>query len=123
MAPMKNFQQRNNYASWLTEETKAVLINRDNAVAKARQTKDPQDWVTANTLRNACTRILRNEKHKSLKNKLEKCEEEQDISSIWKKNIMNKAKAISAELLELNLKINWKKWANKQYETGRNRTT
>ena len=82
MATIKTIQQRNNYASWLTEETKAVMISRDNAVAKARQTKDPQDWITANTLRNACTRILRNEKHKSLKSKLEQCEEEKDISSI-----------------------------------------
>ena len=55
--------------------------NRDNEVAKARQTKD---WEIANTLRNACTRIIRNEKHKSLKNKLEQCEEEKDIGSSWK---------------------------------------
>ena len=84
MAPIKTFQQRNNYASWLTEETKEVMKNRDNAVAKARQTKDPQDWEITSALRNACTRILRNEKHNSLNNKLKQCEEVKDIGSIWK---------------------------------------
>ena len=84
MAPIKTFQQRNNYAAWLTEQTKEIMLNRDKAVAKARRTKDPQDWIIATALRNTCTRILRNEKYNSLKNKLAQCEDEKDISLIWK---------------------------------------
>ena len=84
MAPIKTFQQRNNYAAWLTDGTKAIMQNRDRAVAKVRRTKDPDDWITANAIRNRCTRIPRTEKHNSIKNKLEQCEEEKDISSIWK---------------------------------------
>ena len=60
------------------------MLNRDQVVAKARRTKDPHDWITATALRNTCTRILRNEKFYSLKNKLVQCEDEKDISSIWK---------------------------------------
>ena len=84
MAPIKTFQQRNNYAAWLTDQTKEIMQNRDQAVAKARRTKDPKDWITAIALRNTCTRILRNEKFNSLKKKLVQCEDEKDISSIWK---------------------------------------
>ena len=60
------------------------MLNRDQAVEKARQTNDPQDWITATTLKNTCTRILRKEKYNSIEDKFVQCEVGKDIISIWK---------------------------------------
>ena len=84
MAPIKTFQQRRQYAPWLSKETKTVMANRDNAVSRAQQSHQPEDWSVANRLRNRCTHLLRTEKQRHLRNKLERCEEEKDIGGIWK---------------------------------------
>ena len=84
MAPVRTFQQRRQYAPWLSEETKSEMANRDSAVSRARVSQQPEDWRSANALKNRCTRLLRTEKQRYLKQKLEKCEEEQDIGGIWK---------------------------------------
>ena len=84
MAPIRTFQQRRQYAPWLSEETKCVMVNRDNAVSIARASQNPEDWRIANSLKNKCTRLLRTEKQRFLTSKLEQCEEEQDVGGIWK---------------------------------------
>ena len=84
MAPIRTFQQRHRYAPWLSEETKSVMANRDNAVSTARASQNPEDWRTANALKKKCTRLLRTEKQRFLISKLERCEEEHDLGGIWK---------------------------------------
>ena len=84
MAPIKTFQMRQHYAPWLSEETKSVMADRDAAVSAARQSGNVEDLSVATKLRNKCTRLLRNEKHKYLQNKLASCENENDIAGIWK---------------------------------------
>ena len=84
MAPVRTFQQRRQYAPWLSEDTKFEMANRDHAVSRARASQCPDDWRTANRLKNKCTHLLRTEKQRYLKRKLERCEEEQDIGGIWK---------------------------------------
>ena len=37
MAPIKTFQQRRKYATWLSEETKLLMAERDEAVSCARR--------------------------------------------------------------------------------------
>ena len=72
IAPVKTFQQRRQYAPWLSEETKALMAERDSAVKQARLTSEPEDWGKATMLRNRCTRLLRTEKQRYLKQKLDK---------------------------------------------------
>ena len=45
MAPFKVYQVRNHYNSWLTDETKTLMRDRDIAREKARLTKNNQDWT------------------------------------------------------------------------------
>ena len=68
MAPIKTFQQRRQYAPWLSKETKTVMANRDNAVSRAQQSQQPEDWSVVNRLRNRCTHLLRTEKQGHLRN-------------------------------------------------------
>ena len=84
MAPVKTFQQRQQYAQWLSAETKSLMEKRDKAMKRARVTKTPEDIEKASMIRNRCTQILRTEKHRYLKGKLDKCENEKDVSGIWK---------------------------------------
>ena len=60
------------------------MANRDNAVSRAQQSQQPEDWSVENRLRNRCTHLLRTQKQRHLRNKLERCEEEKDIGGIWK---------------------------------------
>ena len=84
MAPVKTFQHKQQYAPWLSDQTKDVMTERDLARMQAQLTGTPEDYIKANMLRNRCTRLLRTEKHRYLKPKLDKCENEKDISGIWK---------------------------------------
>ena len=74
MAPVKTFQHKQQYASWLSDQTKDVMTERDLARMQAQLTGTPEDCIKANMLRNRCTRLLRTEKHCYLKLKLDKCE-------------------------------------------------
>ena len=60
------------------------MTNRDNAVSRARLSQTPEDWSVVKGLRNKCTHLLRTDKQRNLKNKLDRCEEEKDIGGIWK---------------------------------------
>ena len=41
---LDTFQVRKKYAPWLSDETKEVLEQRNNAQKKASTTRDPDDW-------------------------------------------------------------------------------
>ena len=62
MAPVKTFQHKQQYAPWLSDETKAVMTERDSAQMQAQLTGTPEDCVKANMLGNRSTQLLRTEK-------------------------------------------------------------
>ena len=80
-APVKVFQTRTNFAPWLSEVTKNMMKERDQAqsMAVASQTRD--DWDTYRSLRNAVTQRLKTEKKCWQKRKLEDCNN--DSGKLW----------------------------------------
>ena len=83
MAPVRKVQCRQHYASWLSEETKKQMAARDEAMAKYTSTRLAEDWAVARTLRNAVTRLLRSEKCRYTREKVRRCEEQQDSRKLW----------------------------------------
>ena len=67
MAPIRTIQIRENYAPWLSSETKIKMAERDNAKKIASETNDEEHWILYRRLRNAVNGALKNEKHNSLK--------------------------------------------------------
>ena len=55
MAPIKTIQTRTNYVPWLSEDTKGLQQERDDAQKKASHTDDPEDWRLFRSLRNLLT--------------------------------------------------------------------
>ena len=83
MAPMRTFQARRHYASWLSEETKVLMATRDQAMAEFNRTGQAEDWNRARTLRNQVTRLLKTEKCRDARRKVKNCEEERDVGRVW----------------------------------------
>lgn len=52
MAPIKIMQIRNNYAGWLTSDTKDCMLSRDSAHKLAIRSQNPSDWMKYRKLRN-----------------------------------------------------------------------
>ena len=88
MAPVKMFQSRVHYASWLSDETKDIMKQRDEAMAQYNRTHLPEDWEVARGLRNKVTRLLKTEKCNSARKKIQQCEFERDSGRVWK-NVRN----------------------------------
>ena len=82
MAPVKTFQSRHHYAGWLSEETKTMMVARDDAVKKFSETKDPADWEKARALRNRVNRRLKTEKMRNMREKIASCEKEKDSGRV-----------------------------------------
>ena len=61
-----------------------LIGRRDEAVSYARRSNHPEDRRTEKALKNRCTNILRTEKCRYLKNKLDTCEEEKDVMGVLK---------------------------------------
>ena len=72
-APMKTFQTRTNFAPWLSNPTKQLMKDRDQAQRKAVATRSEQDWKVFRKLRNQVTSKLRVEKVTWQRNKLVSC--------------------------------------------------
>ena len=62
MAPIRTIQVRENYAPWLSGQTKQIMAERDLAQKIAIQSKSDDDWVIFKRLRNQVNRILKSEK-------------------------------------------------------------
>ena len=52
MAPIKTFQVYKKYASWLSTETKNLMLERDQAQKNAANSKLDDDWKQYKSLRN-----------------------------------------------------------------------
>ena len=84
MAPIRTIQIRENYAPWLSSETKQCISDRDAAQKVARETKSEEDWKIFKKLRNKVNSILKNEKRNWQRKKFKQCEDENDSRQIWK---------------------------------------
>ena len=82
MAPIKNIQVRAKYAPWLSENTKLKLVERDLAKRTASESGKSEDWKTYKVKRNELNNVLRKEKERWQKGKLQEFSE--DSSSTWK---------------------------------------
>ena len=79
MAPVRKFQCRPHYASWLSDGTKNLMVARDEAMSRYTRTQLPEDWEAARKLRNKVS-----EKSTDARKKIQNCEEEKDSGRIWK---------------------------------------
>ena len=61
-APVIKCQQRNNYNPWLSSETKATMVERDNARQKSILTEEQDDKQKYRTLRNKVTKEVRKDR-------------------------------------------------------------
>ena len=84
MAPIKTIQIRQNYAPWLSAETRQLMSERDLAQKVAIETRFESDWAIFKRLRNRVNRILKTEKRNWQRAKFKICEDENDSRQIWK---------------------------------------
>ena len=82
MAPVKTFQTTTKYCPWLTEETKKLIKQRNDAQKVLSEKKNDENLVNYKNLRNKVTKNIRNDKIKWQKNKLESCNN--DSGKLWK---------------------------------------
>ena len=75
LAPIRTFQTRVNYAPWLSEGTKFLKKQREEAQEKAARTNDLEDWRFFRTIRNQVTRRSRSDKKEWEEKKLEKSDD------------------------------------------------
>ena len=71
LAPIKTIQTRSRYAPWLSEDTKQLQKERNEAHEKASMSNDPEEWRFFRSLRNQATAKGRADKKKWEENKLD----------------------------------------------------
>ena len=81
-APIRKIQIRSQYAPWLTEQSKVLMRERDDAQKQAASSKCPEDWRVYKSLRNTINNRLRTEK-KSWQSK-QFDEKGNDPSKLWR---------------------------------------
>ena len=84
MAPANKFQVKTKYATWLSDDSKQKIVERDEAQEAAAQSGSPEDWALYKRLRNDLTKSLRKEKLSWQQGKLNSCEESADSGKLWK---------------------------------------
>ena len=72
-APFKTIQTRTKYASWLSSDTKGLIIQRNDAQSQAAATNSVSDWNKFKRLRNEVTKRLKVEKQAWQQDKLLQC--------------------------------------------------
>jgi hypothetical protein len=82
MAPIRKIQTRNNYAPWISKETKLLKDKREAAQERAVETDSHEDWRVYRGLRNQVTAKSREDKQKWEGKKLDL--EENNSSGVWK---------------------------------------
>ena len=69
-APIKTIQVCNNYAPWISKNTRSLMKERDLAQHRASHTGLPTDWVFYSQLKNQATRQVKSDKSQWIANKL-----------------------------------------------------
>ena len=82
MAPIRTIQVRKKYAPWLSDATKNMIEERNEAQRIAGQSKCQDDYRRYKSLRNQITAKMRQEKKTWEKQKL--CSRQNDPSALWK---------------------------------------
>ena len=84
MAPVRKLQVKTKYASWVTDDTKNKMEERDLAQQDASDSGLTADWDRYKRLRNGVTGLLKNDKYNWQQMKLKSCEETRDMGKLWK---------------------------------------
>ena len=82
MAPVRTFQTTTKYCPWLSEETKQVMKERNEAQKVASEEKCNENFEKYRTLRNNVTKRIKSDKIQWQKKKLESCCN--DSGKLWK---------------------------------------
>ena len=82
-APMGIVQSRTNYNSWITDETKVLMLERDKARLKAKMTDNVIDWEIYRQLRNECTARQGKDRKKQRKEVFDRIETEKDSAKLF----------------------------------------
>ena len=82
--PVKKFQIRKDQKSWITSETRQLMLDRENARNEAVRSNDDQDWKTYRRIRNKVKDKVKNDKKRYLKNTLDKAENEKDVKNTFR---------------------------------------
>ena len=82
MAPVKTFQTSSRYCPWLSEGTKALIKERNQAQKRVSENKTAENLSSYKTARNKVTSSLRYDKNKWQKKKLQSSN--QDPGKLWK---------------------------------------
>ena len=84
MAPVKKFQIKSKYATWVKDATKDRMKARNQAQETAALTGSEEDWAIYKAMRNEVTGLLRQDKLIWQQDKLKSCEETCDTGKLWK---------------------------------------
>ena len=82
MAPIKTFQTTSKFCPWLTEETKMMIVRRNQAQEELSENKNDVNLAKFKELRNKVTKQLRTDKLQWQKKKLNTCNN--DPGKLWK---------------------------------------
>ena len=74
--PVKKFQLRSKYKSWVEDSTKEIMIQRDRAREEAVRTNTEQDWITFRSLRNKVSALVRKDKIRHFNRLYEKADKD-----------------------------------------------
>ena len=76
-------QVRSSYKSWVCDQTKLAMRDRDLARTRAKASDSEEDWATFREQRNNCTKLLRKDKTSHQKIIFDKIESEKDSSKLF----------------------------------------
>ena len=82
-APMKIFQNRKNYAPWLSDATKKLRNDRDNLKEESTSSQDPEVLRKYRAARNNIKSKNKLEKKEYYQDRFEKAENENDSKQVW----------------------------------------
>ena len=83
ISPMKLVQQRQRYCSWITDETKEKMKERNMKRELARRSGLQSDWDEYKSIRNICTKLQNKEKAKYERDTFEEIIENKDTKKLY----------------------------------------
>ena len=83
-APMSVKQVKKNFNTWIRQEMKDIMRQRDTARDKAKDKDTNEDWKTYRALRNRCTLETKKDNKLHYENMYNKCETDRDIKTTFR---------------------------------------
>ena len=84
MCPYKTIQHRKECKTWLSDETKAMMITRDITRERARESNDTEAWKTYRSQRNLVNRLVNHDRSKHYDDIYSRHCENKDVGAIYK---------------------------------------